>query len=571
MYLSDGNYSGALIYKQEGVLLNTDQVNQNFSFLSEQQRNAYWNTNSNLFESSYSISHFYPVPASNVLNYENALFSKGILLRTTNAVRDAIYSSDNKDLIAQYEELGNLRQQISALRQSGGNASYIKSLEDRSEALDKSLTQASVAFRDFQADLALGWKDVQKSLGPKEVAVEFVAFELYDKGWTDKTLYAALVLRPGMDAPLWVPLCEVTILSALFEKAAGKDTVQQTAILYDELGAELYKAIWQPLEKALGGATTVYYSPSGLLHKIAFNAIPITGGKRLMDQYDLRLVSSTREVVSIKKKTARTPSSAVVYGGILYDENERSMRDAARGYDAPTGQSRAMQITSGGGTGWSYLKATETESREIQEFFRQKRITASLLSGNAGNEESFKALSGKKTAVIHLATHGFFLSDIEKNYEDMERLQRMGGGQQALENPLLRSGIILAGANNAWTNKPVAGVEDGVLFADEVASLNLLGTELVVLSACETALGTVNNGEGVFGLQRAFKLAGVETLIMSLWKVSDDATALLMRSFYNNWLSGMDKHKALIEAQKSLRANPKYAAPVYWAAFVMMD
>ena len=101
--------------------------------------------------------------------------------------------------------------------------------------------------------------------------------------------------------------------------------------------------------------------------------------------------------------------------------------------------------------------------------------------------------------------------------------------------------------------------------------MNLVGTELVVLSACETGLGTVNNSEGVFGLQRAFKLAGAQTLIMSLWEVADEATSILMENFYKNWLSGMSKQEALKKAQRSLRADPQHAAPVYWAAFVVMD
>jgi CHAT domain-containing protein len=192
-----------------------------------------------------------------------------------------------------------------------------------------------------------------------------------------------------------------------------------------------------------------------------------------------------------------------------------------------------------------------------------------VYSGAKGNEESFKALNGKKYSILHLATHGFFIEDIEKKHDERELLQRVGGGQKAFENPLLRSGLILSGGNLAWTNNTVADVEDGILFADEVARLNLLGTELVVLSACETALGEVNNSEGVFGLQRAFKLAGVETLIMSLWQVDDQATMLLMEQFYQNWLSGKSKQEAMKEARKSLRAE--YESPFYWAAFVLMD
>ena len=573
-YLGSEKYVQALILKKDVHQLNENTITRNFAFMSGHQRNAYWNANSFSFELSYSISWFYPVPESTILNYDNALFSKGLLLRTTNAVRDSIYASGNQPLVSQYEELGKLRQQISALRQSGGSEEYIKSLEIQADALDKSLTQASAAFREFQADLNVNWQDVQKSLQEKEAAIEFVSFRLYDKKWTDITQYAALVLKPGMEAPMWIPLCEETVLAELFEKAQGGNPFDQTQILYDEYGNDFYKAIWQPLEKALEGIDVIYYSPSGLLHKIAFNAIPVNKDTRLMDKYDLHLVSSTREIVSRKNKTAQKPSSAVLYGGLFYDADEGSMRLAAAEYAhaTPALTMRSwVYDSSDGGIKWSYLDKSEPESREIHQFFNQNKIAAERFSGNRGNEESFKALSGKKTTVIHLATHGFFFEDIEKNYEDRDRLERLGGGQKALENPLLRSGLILSGGNNAWLNKTVEGVEDGILFADEVANLNLLGTDLVVMSACETALGGVNNSEGVFGLQRAFKLAGVNTLIMSLWKVSDEATSILMRAFYSNWLSGMSKHDSLKEAQKVLRESPNYSSPYFWAAFVMMD
>ena len=204
----------------------------------------------------------------------------------------------------------------------------------------------------------------------------------------------------------------------------------------------------------------------------------------------------------------------------------------------------------------------------------RNRIPVTLYSESAGNKESFRSLNGKKTAVIHLATHGFFNEDIERNNDERMEMGggqgRQGAGSRAAENPLLRSGLILSGANT-WARNPVEGAENGILLADDVAKMNLLGADLVVLSACETALGEVNNSEGVFGLQRAFKLAGAETLIMSLWKVDDEATSILISAFYQSWLSGKSKQEAFKEAQRGVRASPRYSSPFYWAAFVMMD
>jgi CHAT domain-containing protein/Flp pilus assembly protein TadD len=574
LYLSKKEYSQALTYKQEQISINTGLVNQNFSFQTEQQRDAYWKDNSGAFEASYSLSFYHPVPASNVLNYDNALFSKGLLLRTTNAVRDSIYVSGNQVLITQFEELGRIRQQISVLRQSGGNETYIQSLETQAEALDKSLTQSSAAFRELQADLARNWQDVQTSLQPNEAAIEFVSFKIFDKKWTDTTQYAALILCPGMDAPEWVPLCEESTLTELFSKLNGKSPQEQAHTLYDEYGPALYNAIWKPLEKTLEDVTTVYYSPSGLLHKVSFSAIPVNADSRLMDVFDLNMVSSTREVVYRNAKTAGKPNSAVVYGGLDYNVDAVTMQREALAYNVPeTGVriSSAPPTEGRRGGSWNYLMWTNEESRNVQRLLEDNKIPVTLYNGAKGNKESFKSLSAKKIPVIHVATHGFFIQDIEKNYEERERLQRFGGGQKVFENPLLRSGLILAGGNNAWAGNPVEGVENGILFADDVAKMNLVGTELVVLSACETGLGDVNNSEGVFGLQRAFKLAGAQTLIMSLWEVDDRGTGVMMNYFYRNWLSGMSKQDAFKEAQRMMKTEPRYASPYYWAAFVMMD
>jgi CHAT domain-containing protein len=189
--------------------------------------------------------------------------------------------------------------------------------------------------------------------------------------------------------------------------------------------------------------------------------------------------------------------------------------------------------------------------------------------GISANEESFKNLSGQSPELLHIATHGFFLAD-EKSIRETGFMQMINNQNNTYINPLLRSGLLFAGANRAWKNENVIpGIEDGILTSEEIAHLNLSKTNLVVLSACETGLGEVQNSEGVFGLQRAFKLAGVKTIIMSLWKVPDEQTYQLMQVFYKNWLAGKSKHEAFKIAQKAIRE--KYPNPYYWAAFVMLD
>jgi CHAT domain-containing protein len=577
--LTVGEYKQALIFKEEANQLNTDLVNRIFTFLSGQGREKYWNYRSFSFESSYSLSWFHPVPESNILNYNNALFTKGLLLHTANAVRDSIHSSGDKNLIAQYNEFSRLHQQIgNLLQREDGNKEYIEILEEQVEKQDRSLTQESAAFREFKADLSLNWQDVQKSLQPGEAAVEFVSFKLYDKEQTSATHYAALVMRSGMDAPEWIPLphCEETLPE--FLKKQNERIHEKEKTVYDENSFDLYVAIWQPLEKTLDGINSVYYSPSGLLHKISFNAIPVKKGLRLTDIYDLNFVSSTREIVRRKDKTQQKPGSGVVYGGLRYTVDEEDMRQNAQPYHKPDAENQEETDWSGKlrksnmlQQHWEMLPYMEKEGIDIKEILSKNNIPVDLYMDAAGNKESFKNLDGKKKSVLHLSTHGFFLGDIERDNGEWERLARIGGEHKAFENPLMLSGLLLAGCNNAWKGKPVAGVENGILFADEVARMNLVGAQLVVLSACETGLGEINNSEGVFGLQRAFKLAGAETLIMSLWSVNDEATSELMKSFYERWLSGKSKQEAFKEAQRELRARPGYSSPFYWAAFVMID
>jgi CHAT domain-containing protein/Flp pilus assembly protein TadD len=585
LYQDMGNYPRALELKEENSRLRINTVNRNFAFFSARQRGLYWDSVSFDFVHSYSLSHFQSGPAANSLNYNNTLFSKGLLLRTSNAVRDAIYSSGAPSLIAQYEELGGLRRRIQNLRSSGGSEEYIQELETQAEELDKSLSRDSAEYRNLKADLSMTWREVQAALGEDEAAIEFVAFQVYDKKWTDKTVYAALVLRPGMEAPLWTALCNESQITEQLSRVQGRTSSEQARILYDIFGQQLYDLVWGPLEGELEGVKRIYYSPSGLLHKISFAALPWGEGERLADKYDLNLVSSTREAA--ERGEAGGLDRAVVYGGLKYggdtEEDRAEMAAAAREYremavlaererlDSVVVVSRGPPGERTRGGAWGELEASGGESLMVDGYLGERGIGRTLYQGVKGNEESFKGLDGKKTALIHVATHGYFLEDIREDEGSRELVERLGGGRRGLEDPLLRSGLILAGGNHAWTKKPVEGeeLEDGILTAAEVAELNLVGTELVVLSACETGLGEVNNGEGVFGLQRAFKLAGVKTLVMSLWEVADGATGKLMEIFYRRWLGGEGKGEAFKGAQRELREQ--YPEPYYWAAFVMMD
>jgi len=343
----------------------------------------------------------------------------------------------------------------------------------------------------------------------------------------------------------------------------------------------------------LQNINTIYYSPTGILHQVSFAAIP-AGDTQLKDKYHLQLVSGTREIARLKKVIAGDlpQGSAVIYGGLWYDVNKDRMITEANlppsSYEGAGGKSELLGLVNksslgegrGGvpfrfvreGAPWSFLPGTKKEAEQISKCLEGRQYQYQMFQTSSGNEESFKQLSGTNTGIIHIATHGFFLDNIDYEYDrDIGMATRDGlGNAHEIENPMLRSGLLLSGSNRAWTGEDVIeGIEDGILTAEEISHLNMSKTQLVVLSACKTGLGEATTYEGVFGLQRAFKLAGVESIIMSLWSVPDNATAELMIEFYQSWLSGKTKQAAFREAQQKVRE--KYKEPYFWAGFVMMD
>jgi len=433
-----------------------------------------------------------------------------------------------------------------------------------------------------QNDLSATWQEVHKLLKPDEAAIEFVAYRNADQQLTDSVMYAAMVILRDREAAVRIPLCDEKLLISLLQH---DDYNKQRKIdnLYLDKADALYQLVWQKLERELADIKTIYYSPAGLLHRIAFNALPAGKDNRLLlDKYNLHLVSGAHEIARLKKETtsALLQDTVVIYGGLTYESqsfirNKQSSPDSdrfierfrQRNTELPDVELFDVQFQSGFGT-WQYLPGAKSETEEIVKLLESRHIPCKYYSEEQGTEESFKQLDGTNAAIIHVATHSYFLPDIE-NPLFADLLRRLGGDK---DNLMLGSGLIMSGANEQWTANEIViedGKEDGILTSDEISRLDLKKTKLAVLSGSETGLGYINGNEGVVGLQRAFKLAGVESLIMSLWDVPDIATVYLMQSFYELWLSGQSRQSAFRSAQQKVRE--KYQLPYFWAAFVMMD
>ena len=316
----------------------------------------------------------------------------------------------------------------------------------------------------------------------------------------------------------------------------------------------------------------IYFSPIGELYKIPIESLSET----FASEHKLYRLSSTRELVV--NEGAKDIKKAVLYGGIEYETDIVTMTEESAKYAVKRGfeqtvDTEQLNIRSGAG----YLPGTLSEVRNIDKSLTDAHIQHQLLTDIYGTEDSFKYLSGHNTDMMHIATHGFYWSDSEaqsaNNLAFLMFANEWDSRQYIEDKALTRSGLLFSGANNALNGVAVPeGVDDGILTAREISMLDLRGLDLAVLSACQTGLGEIT-GDGVFGLQRGFKKAGANTLMMSLWKVDDKATQLLMSRFYDNLLGGKTKYESLYEAQTYLKnyGAGQYKNPKYWAAFILLD
>ena len=415
----------------------------------------------------------------------------------------------------------------------------------------------------------VSYSDVSHSLEKNEIAIEFVDYEKISKtGEEDsqEVYYCALVVKPDGKVPSMVPLCSQSDLNECIK-------IGENAYDYSNPSSgKLYDLIWKPLEKYVKKGSTIYFSPAGSLSQVAIESIATPQKKPLSESYSLYRVSSTKRIC--QEVQTRPFTSSVLYGGLQYDVSEDLMISQSREYLNRSQRKSGPTSTFRGNSrsGWGYLPGTMAEIEALSDLFKQKNIRYSSYTGIYGNEESFKSLSGTDASIIHLATHGFYLNPNEvKRVSYFERVLSSNSLGTTENDPMKRSGLILSGGNMAWQGRLVSSdIEDGVLTAEEISNMHLENTELVVLSACESGLGDLSS-DGVMGVQRAFKNAGVQTLIMSLWKVDDNATKLLMTSFYQHLLEGDAKRQAFDKAKAEVRKDSRYSNPHYWAAFIMLD
>lgn len=440
--------------------------------------------------------------------YDLELFAKGLLLNSSLGLRRAVELSGDKALTEKYDRFARLSR---SLRGTGLSAYEQEARRAEAESLEMELMKECKAYGDYAARMRADWRAVRAALGEGDAAVEFVQYSDPDR----RGYLGAAVVTRGLEMPVFVAL--------------GEEDEVVDAVELDFDGT----AVWGPLAGYFTPGGRVYFSAAGYLHRLPVESCVPEG-----IDCDFYRVSSTREL--LREARGEVPGGVALFGDIDYG-GEVAVADGRR-------EGTAML---------SPLPGTRAELDSIVAMLPQG--AAEVFAGDRATRESLLGLSHTGVRLLHVATHGY----AEAPAAAQSQLGAAFVPVSQEDRSLRGCGLYFAGANTGDR-------EAHCVNAAELGAMDLSGLDLAVLSACETARGAIS-GEGVFGLQRGFKLAGARSVVMSLWKVDDAATAVLMTEFYRQLLSGAGTHAALEAAKAAVRARPEWHGPEFWAAFVLLD
>jgi len=542
VYYMEKDYKHSKRLIEESLSNYENFIKQYFPALSEREKAKYWNTIKGDFE-FYNTLAFgnledFKDLSGKIYNYQ--LLTKALLLSSSIKIRERILNSTDEKLKVQYNTWLQKKEMLTlALSMSPDelveNEIDRNGLQQEVERLEKELSQASELFGQSFENKRITYDDVKKSLSTNETAIEMVRYRYFNHDFSDSVIYAALYLKNDFPRPKVIMLGDGTRMETRFFK------FYRNAITGKIADPISYGVFWKPISDGIGQSATIYLSADGVYNQINLEAIPTPDGKYVIDNANIVLVSNTKDLYLKKIKSKSSPS-----------ENTASM------FGNPT-----FYVSASSDHSIAALPGTEKEVNQLQFMLKQKGWTTTEYVEKSASEENVKEMNSPK--IFHIATHGFYKPSVQTTLQG--ELQESEAS--ANQNPLMRTGLLLRGAGDLMEKTDYNyNIESGILTAYEAMSLNLDKTDLVVLSACETGLGELEAGEGVYGLQRAFLVAGAKVLIMSMFKVDDDATQKLMLKFYQKWLNSSNLRQSFVDAKKELRVE--YPEPIYWGAFMMI-
>jgi CHAT domain-containing protein/Flp pilus assembly protein TadD len=537
LYQLQGLYSIAEPLYKETVEIKFDEIRRNFKNLSENEKENYIKANiEKYFDNfqSFVKSRHAENPNISEDSYNLILEVKGLILQSTEKIKNRILNSKDSILKNTYLEWKESKSEYAkaqnlTISQRKERKLDLDSIARHCNELEKQLALKSEDFAHTFSPKSITWKDIQNVLKKDQAAIEMVRINAKKNRYNakDSIIYMALIVKKDSKYP------EIVIIDNGNALENNYVTYYRRSISAKVLDEESYKAFWQPIAEKLKGIKTVYFSPEGVYHQINLSTLQNPETKKYVyDEIQVINVTNTKDILENKKFNAKN--------SYLIGNPKFNLEIDTKNNEKPSEQRSIENL--------SQLQGAEKEVKEASGFLKNVKTVL----GAEATEEYVKSI--KNPHILHIATHGYFKK----------------GQYQSSTQAMLNAGLLFAGVvdYDRMDIRPL-DKEDGKLTAFEVMNMELDSTELVVLSACETGLGQASK-EGVYGLQRAFKVAGAQTIIMSLWKVSDEATQLLMTKFYENWQKkGMNKRKAFETAQKDLRKQ--YKEPYYWGAFVMIE
>lgn len=594
-------------YCHQAMQLQANIVKENFSHITKEGREKYWNSKKFAFTAAPIFAYKYDTLDSLLIDTYNAqLFTKGILLNSEIDLKKLIQQSGNTSLEEKFQKVQALDQRIADLYNTSAYEEDSDEMQRRHEAeslklertmLERELMRDCKEYGDYTANMNLTAEDIGTALREGEVAVE-----LFEIAGEEGNIYYAMYLKRGWKIPRLVKLFSYLDFQAL--RHNGKDfhqllaATEQTDIECVFNDGRVGQMVWNPLIQNWGDdVRCVYFSPSGLFYRWGIEYLLMGDGVRIGDKYNLYRLSSTK--ILTKRQEQRAMANAAIFGGINYDLTPDEMAMVHEGINQVSDELVSLasdedltiqhsllnldeEVADGlalRGGGFGKLPGAAIEVNMIDGQMIQHGIPTDVFTEQDAIEENFKALAGKSYSVIHVATHGFCIGERDEKQRrvasDWGIVSWTGSANDAT---LHYSGLLFAGANNVIDSqkrgqlpggKLPAGIDNGILTAYEISKLDFGKVDMVVLSACQTGLGDIKE-EGVFGLQRGFKKAGVRTLLMSLWSVNDRATQLMMTFFYQSLLEGFSRHEAFKKAQAQMRAEG-FTNPYLWASFIMLD
>jgi CHAT domain-containing protein/Tfp pilus assembly protein PilF len=564
IYHATGAYAKAEPLNERAQVVEENNTARFLLSGSEPHKQAYLRQRVGNAYANVSLSLANPTERSTVLGLTSVLQYKGRVLDamsdSTARLRRSVAPADQ----ALFDQLSGVAQEFSTLTFRGpGNLApdaYRQRLDALAQEQERLQTELSHSAALRQAITPITLESIREALPADAVLVEWFLYRPFDPKANESACWGA----PRYVAYVLVPTGEPVVIDLGAAQPIEDLVVELRTALSDpastyfkEVADELSDKLIKPLRPHFAKSGRLLLSPDGALNLVPFAALGDEDGEYLVQHFELTYLTSGRDLL---RMAAESPpwGTAVV----LADPNYGQSPSGGPPVDTGLEPARSADLDRSGLV-FTPLPGTAAEAKALQSLL--KLDAQNVLTGDRATEARLRELHGPR--ILHMATHGFFLNDLQMKAV----LRRAGFGVETAplplgENPLLRSGLALAGANARHSG----ATDDGILTAAEAAQLDLLGTQLVVLSACETGLGTVQTGEGVYGLRRALVLAGAQTQIVSLWKVADTAAQELMVDYYQRLLKGEGRSGALRAAQEAMMVNPARQHPCYWAAFILI-